>query len=337
MEFAEQREWLNVALRSIGDAVVATGTNGRVTFINRVAEILTGWSSDEALGQSLEAVFIGLHEETRQAVDNPAALALREKRTVASTGPTVLLTRDGKQVAIDYSASPIRSEKGDVLGAILVFREITARRLAEKQREEALQQAQDARREAEILNRVGRNLASELELGRVVQIAVDAGRELCGAEFGVFFYNATNEEGTEFGHMAVSGITPGDMAKLGLSRSHPLFASTLAGGELVRINDLRVRSQWPKGVELAEKETFASFLAAPVVSRSGAVLGGLIFGHSEPWKFSTMFARLIEGVAAQAAIALDNSHLYGALAKVKAELATQARSGSVSPSSSRQS
>ena len=328
MEFVEQREWLNVTLRSIGDAVVATGTDGRVTFVNRVAEHLTGWNSDDALGQPLEKIFNALQEETRRPVDNPAALVLREERPVASTDPTVLLTRGGQEVAIDYGASPIRSEKGDVLGVILVFHEITARREAEKQREEALRQAQDARREAEILNRVGRDLASELELGRVVQIAVDAGRELCGAEFGIFFYNATNEEGAQFGHMALSGITPGDFAELGLSRSSPLLASTLAGGDVVRVNDLRVKSQRPKDVEVAEPEPFASFLAAPVVSRSGSVLGGLFFGHSEPWKFSTMFARLIEGVAAQAAIALDNSHLYGALAKMKAELATQAGSGS---------
>jgi PAS domain S-box-containing protein len=321
-DFAEQREWLNVTLRSIGDAVVATDRDGRVTFINRVAENLTGWESDEALRQPLETVFHILDEATRQPVDNPVTLALSEERIVVSTQPAVLLPRSGPEVPIDHSASPIRNEKGDILGVIVVFHEITARRQAEKQREEALQQAQDARREAEILHRVGRELSSELELTKVVQTAVDAGRELCGAEFGVFFYNATGDEGSQFLHIALSGVTPGEFAELGLSRSTPLLASTFAGEGVLRINDLRIKNQRPKGVDSTATEPFASFLAAPVISRSGNVLGGLFFGHSEPWKFSTMFSRLIEGVAAQAAIALDNSHLYGALAQAKAELAS---------------
>jgi PAS domain S-box-containing protein len=322
IELAEQREWLTTTLRSIGDGVIATDTRNRVTFLNGMSENLTGWTAKEALGQPLEVVFNIVDEETREPMANPAALALQENRIIVSTRPTALVVREGRTIPIEHSASPIRGERGASLGAILVFHDVTARREAEKQREEALRQAHDARREAEILHRVGRILASELELSRLVQTTVDAGRDLCGAEFGVFFYNATNAESSPFSHTALSGLTPDQFAELGLTRSTPLLAPTFAGEAVVRINDLHAKSQRPDGVNDRELP-FSSFLAAPVISRSGMVLGALFFGHAEPWKFSVMFARLIEGVAAQAAIALDNSHLYGALAQAKAELAAQ--------------
>jgi two-component system NtrC family sensor kinase len=204
------------------------------------------------------------------------------------------------------------------------------RKQVEKQREEALQQAQDARREAEILNRVGRELAAELELAKVVQIAVDAAREMSGAEFGVFFYNASANEGTQFGHRALSGITAEAFDRLGLSRSAPLLAGTFSGKGLLRINDMRVKSMRPKGIEFDESVPCASFMGVPVISRSGAVLGGIFLGHSEAWRFSVMFARLVEGIAAQAAISVDNAHLYEALARAKAELAARAGSSNSS-------
>jgi PAS domain S-box-containing protein len=130
----EQEEWLNVTLRSIGDGVVATDTQGRVTFLNPVAETLTGWSSDEALGQPLEKIFQIVHEETRQPVENPVAKALREQRIVGLANHTVLVTRQGVETAIDDSASPIRDKKGAIIGVILVFHEVTEQRKVEREK-----------------------------------------------------------------------------------------------------------------------------------------------------------------------------------------------------------
>jgi PAS domain S-box-containing protein len=323
----DQQELLDVTLRSIGDAVVATDTAGKVTFLNPVAETLTGWRLDEAIGQPLEIVFNIVNESTRQPVENPVSKALREKRIVGLANHTVLITRDGHETAIDDSASPIRNDQGEIIGVILVFHEITARRKAEREREEALRQAEDAKREAEILNRVGLSLASELELSKVVQLAVDAGRELSGAEFGAFFYNATDEEESNFAHCALSGVGPEAFAKLGLTRTTPLLSSTFSGAGMLRVNDMATEGHHAKILELkdgSKPTAFYSFLAASVVSRSGIVLGGLFFGHSEPFKFSEMSARLVEGISGQASSALDNSHLYGALSKAKAELMAQA-------------
>jgi PAS domain S-box-containing protein len=135
MALVEQQEWLNVTLRSIGDAVVATDTLGHVTFLNPVAETLTGWTSPEALHQPLEKVFNIVHEDTRKPAENPVTKALREKRIVGLANHTVLITRAGHETPIDDSASPIRNEKGEIIGVILVFHEITARRKLEREKE----------------------------------------------------------------------------------------------------------------------------------------------------------------------------------------------------------
>jgi len=131
----EQQELLDVTLRSIGDAVVSTDTQGRVTFLNPVAEALTGWELKEALHHPVEKVFNIIHEDTRQPVESPVAKALREQRIVGLSNHTLLLTREGHETPIDDSASPIRNAKGELIGVILVFHEITARRKMEREKD----------------------------------------------------------------------------------------------------------------------------------------------------------------------------------------------------------
>ena len=124
----QQSEWLRTTLASIGDAVLTTDGEGRVTFMNRVAEDLTGWSQADALGQLLTDVFRILHETTRDAVDNPALRALQTGTVIRLANHTVLLARTGEEHAIDDSAAPIRNEAGDTVGAVLVFRDVSERR-----------------------------------------------------------------------------------------------------------------------------------------------------------------------------------------------------------------
>ncbi len=128
----EQREWLRTTLGSIGDAVIATEVDGRVSFVNPVAEGLTGWTNAAALGQPLEEVFHILNEYSRQPVENPAIRALREGTIVGLANHTVLIARDGTERAIDDSAAPIRNEDGRVIGVVLVFRNVGDRRAAER-------------------------------------------------------------------------------------------------------------------------------------------------------------------------------------------------------------
>ncbi len=128
----EERERLRVTLHSIGDGVITTDAEGRVTLLNPVAEALTGWPAGEARGVPLEQVFHIVNERTRRPVENPALRALEQGVVVGLANHTVLLTRGGGEVPIDDSAAPIRREGGASVGAVLVFRNVSGRRRAEE-------------------------------------------------------------------------------------------------------------------------------------------------------------------------------------------------------------
>ena len=131
-------EWCRVTLASIGDAVITTDTEGRVTFLNAVAQSLTGWTQEEAAGQSLDSVFRIINEETRRTVENPTLRALREGVVVGLANHTLLIAKDGMEQPIDDSAAPIRNEQGEVAGVVLVFRDISERRRHEQHMQDAL-------------------------------------------------------------------------------------------------------------------------------------------------------------------------------------------------------
>ena len=129
----QQREWLTVTLASIGDAVLATDAHGRVTFLNGVAQEMTGWTLNDAEGQPLEAVFTIINEQTRQPVKNPVEKVLREGVIVGLANHTVLVARDGTERPIDDSAAPIRDSAGKLIGVVLIFRDVTEQRRAEQE------------------------------------------------------------------------------------------------------------------------------------------------------------------------------------------------------------
>jgi PAS domain S-box-containing protein len=127
-------EWLRVTLASIGDAVISTDADGRITFMNRVAEALTGWTQDEAFAQPLPEVFRIINEQTRQPVENPALRALRDGTIVGLANHTVLIARDGTERPIDDSAAPMRDDMPAPIGTVLVFRDVTERKRADEAR-----------------------------------------------------------------------------------------------------------------------------------------------------------------------------------------------------------
>ncbi len=130
-EIRKRSEWLRITLASIGDAVITTDEEGRVASLNPVAETLTGWPPGEALGLPVEQVFVIVNEESRQPVTNSALRSLQDGRIVSLTNHTLLIARDGSEHAIDDRAAPIRDENGTILGAVLIFRDVTEQRRAD--------------------------------------------------------------------------------------------------------------------------------------------------------------------------------------------------------------
>ena len=130
---AERGELLRVTLDSIGDAVITTDLEGRVTYVNAVAEALTGWSHADALTRPLASVFRIVDEQGREPAENPAIRALREGTVVGLANHTVLIAKDGSERTIDDSAASIRDEQGKVSGCVLVFRDVSEKRRLERQ------------------------------------------------------------------------------------------------------------------------------------------------------------------------------------------------------------
>jgi PAS domain S-box-containing protein len=131
---SKSEKWLSTTLSSIGDAVIATDMNGGVTFLNPVAQSLTGWSLEEARGKSMDMVFDIVNAETRRPVENPVKKVFREGKIVGLADHTLLLSRGGREFHIEDSAAPILTDTGEGFGVVLVFRDITE----QKQAEEAL-------------------------------------------------------------------------------------------------------------------------------------------------------------------------------------------------------
>jgi PAS domain S-box-containing protein len=135
-------ELLSVTLSSIGDAVIATDTESRITFINPVGQDLTGWNEKDAIGMPMEQVFRIVNEATRAPVPSPAERAMQTGTIVGLANHTILITRQGKEIPIDDSGSPIRNPEGAVVGAILVFRDISERHRSDAQLKASNEQLQ---------------------------------------------------------------------------------------------------------------------------------------------------------------------------------------------------
>ncbi|MCK5226914.1 MAG: PAS domain S-box protein, partial [Desulfobulbaceae bacterium] len=169
----ESEIWFSTTLKSLGDGVIATDPEGEVVFLNHAAEGITGWRQQDAVGRPMHEIFYIINEHTRQRVENPAAKVLREGRVVGLANHTILITRQGTEVPIDDSAAPIRDDKGNLLGIVMVFREIIKRKKAEK--------ALAAEKEllSVTLRSIGDGLITTDTRGRVMLVNEKA-EQLCG-------------------------------------------------------------------------------------------------------------------------------------------------------------
>lgn len=177
-----------------------------------------------------------------------------------------------------------------------------------------LQQVESQNADLEIINEVGQSLAAQLDLDKLVQSITDAATQLCKAEFGALFYNVTTKDGESFVLYTLSGAPREAFDKFPLPRNTGIFRPTFTGERIVRSDDITQDEAYgnnppyngmPKG-----HLPVVSYLAVPVISRSGEVIGGLFFGHSKPAIFKEREEKLVAGIASQAAIAIDNARLF---------------------------
>ena len=188
-------------------------------------------------------------------------------------------------------------------------------------REDTLERERAARERAEAaavtlatVNRVGQLLTAELDLPQLVQAVTDAATDLTGASFGAFFYNVVDDTGETYTLNALAGDSTDAFADFPMPRATAIFGPTFRGEGVVRLDDVRVDSRYAQNVPHAGipdgHPTVSSYLAVPVVSRSGEVLGGLFFGHPDPGVFDPRAEELAVGLASHAAVAIDNARLF---------------------------
>lgn len=302
-----QLDFTRAITNSLGEGVYALDREGRLTFMNRAAEQMLGWTEAELLGKS---VHDAIHFQRADGTNVPAAecplLKVIESNVTYRTEDDLFTRKDGRTFPVAYTSSPVLTD-GQVTGAVLAFRDLTEhKRVTEEMREQT--------ETVETVNRVGALLAGELDLQKVVQAVTDAATELTGAHFGSFFYNVLDEHGASYMLYTLSGVPREAFAHFPMPRNTDIFDPTFKGEGVLRLDDVTKDPRYGKNSPyygMPEGHLpVTSYLAVPVVSRAGEVIGGLFFGHPEAAVFTERHERLVVGLAAQAAVAVDNARLY---------------------------
>jgi PAS domain S-box-containing protein len=215
--------------------------------------------------------------------------------------------RSGEYCWMHSRAYPQRGSDGRILKWYGTTEDISDRRASQ----DALQEETHS---LEILNATLSAVASDLDLERLVQRVTDAGVEMTGAQFGAFFYNVENDTGESYMLYTISGVPREAFSKFPMPRNTRVFAPTFAGEGIVRSDDItkdpRYGHSEPHHGMPPGHLPVRSYLAVPVTSRSGEVIGGLFFGHAKPGVFDARSERLMAGLAAGAAVAIDNARLF---------------------------
>ena len=303
--------WLSAIIESADDAIVSKTLDGIIMSWNKGAERIFGYTADEVIGKPVTILIPEGHLD-----EEPAILAqLRAGRRIDHY-ETVRIRKDGSLVDISLTVSPVRGPDGTITGASKIARDISERKRAEKQ----------LREQSEIIetvNRLGQTLAAELDLHKLVQAVTDAATEISGAHFGSFFYNVLNEEGASYMLYTLSGVPAEAFAHFPMPRATDLFGPTFRGEGTILITDVKKDPRYGKhspyyGMPEGHLPV-TSYLAVPVISRTGDVYGGLFFGHPDESVFTERATRIVEGLAAQAAVAMDNARLYEAAQRARAD------------------
>jgi PAS domain S-box-containing protein len=304
------RYWLAAIIESAEDAIVSKTLDGIITSWNKGAEQLFGYTPEEAIGQPILMLIPPGHDD-----EEPAIIARLRRGERIEHYETQRVRKDGQLVDISLTVSPVRNAEGKIIGASKIARNITERKLAERRLREATE-------ETETLYKLGQVLAGELDLHRLVQSVTDVATELTGAHFGSFFYNVLNESGASYMLYTLSGVPREAFAHFPMPRATDLFGPTFRGEGVVRIEDVRQDPRYGKNSPyygMPEGHLpVVSYLAVPVISRSGEVIGGLFFGDPQVGVFTERHARIISGLAAQTAVAMDNARLFESVQRERA-------------------
>ena len=292
MELADFLENSVVGLHKIG-------ADGSIIWANRAELDLLGYAAEEYIGRPIADFVVQPGQAADMLQRATAGEAFRDEHVQ-------LRCKDGSTKDVVINSNPLLID-GKFICTRSSMRDVTAQWTIEGHlRGEA--------QKWEILHRTGIALSTDLDLERIVQTVTDAAVQLANAEFGAFFYNVDQPEGGSYMLYSLSGAPREAFAKFPMPRATALFGPTFRGERIMRIDDVLAHPDYgmsapyhgmPKG-----HLPVRSYLAVPVIGREGKVHGGLFFGHSTPGVFTHRDELMVGGIAAQAAIAMENAHLF---------------------------
>ena len=300
--------YLAAIVGSADDAIIAKDLNGVIQSCNAAAERVFGYAAAELIGRPVRMLI----PQDRQFEEDEILARLRRGERVDHF-QTVRLRSDGQAIDVSLTISPVRDASGTIIGASKIARDITAIKTAERERLRLLEENAAI---TTALNDVGAIVASDLDRDKVVQAVTDAATELTTAEFGAFFYNVINAAGESYTLYTISGVPREAFSKFPMPRNTEVFEPTFKGVSVVRSADMTKDARYghnpPYHGMPPGHLPVRSYLAVPVKGRSGNVIGGLFFGHSEADRFSELHERLAVGIASWASVALENARMYAA-------------------------
>jgi PAS domain S-box-containing protein len=300
---------LAAIVASSDDAIASKDLNGIVTSWNRAAEQMFGYSAAEIIGKSIRAII----PADRQSEEDHVLASIRRGQRVDHFD-TIRQRKDGSLIPVSLTISPIVDERGTIIGASKIARDISDRRLAEAERERLLHLSQQNARVTQTLNQVGTVVSSTLDRNAIIQAVTDAATGGTHAEFGAFFYNMVDEQGETYQLYTLSGASKEAFEQFAQPQGTAPFGVAFRGEGIVRIDDVLEDPRYglnptSQGVPPGHLP-LRSYLAVPVKGRAGEVLGGLFFGHSRPGQFTAEDERLVAGISVWASVALENARLY---------------------------
>ncbi|MDX1950765.1 MAG: PAS domain S-box protein [Verrucomicrobiota bacterium] len=302
----ESEELHRTITETAADAILTMDEESRILSANKSFQRILGYTPEELIGQDITILMPArFHVAHRMGIRR--FVETGQKRLPWDGLELPGLHKNGTEVPLEVAFGMSEKEGRRIFTGFL--RDISQRKKAE---ERLLEQA----RTLELLNQVGSALSAELDLEKLIQAVTDAATKVSGARFGAFFYNVIDSWGESYTLYAISGVPREAFSKFPTPRNTPLFSPTFKGEGIIRLADVRKDPRYGqnaphRGMPGGHLQV-VSYLAVPVVARSGEVLGGLFFGHEKEGVFTEQSEKLVGGIAAQAAIAIDNARLYQA-------------------------
>jgi PAS domain S-box-containing protein len=286
---------LAAIIDSSEDAIISKDLNSRVTSWNKSAERIFGYTEDEMVGQLIHRLI----PDDRKAEEDEIIAKLKQGLRVEHY-ETIRQTKDGTNLHVSLTISPIRDESGTIIGASKIVRDITRQRQTEER--------------VRLMYQLAASISAHLDINAILQTVTDGATRICNAAFGAFFYNKIDANGETYTLYTLSGAPREAFEKFGMPRNTAVFNTTFSGSGIIRSDDITKDPRYGKnaphhGMPKGHLPV-VSYLAIPVISHTGIVIGGLFFGHPMPGRFSEEHETLVGVIASQAAIALDNAKLY---------------------------